>query len=233
MSHDFAAAYAVDVSQMTERKGGQTYLSWVHAVRLLKQADPAASWSLVRQEGGALYIADPGGAFVEVSLTFLGREYRHIFPVLDHRNKPVLKPDGMALNKAQMRGATKLIAMTTGYGLHVYAGEDMPSEAPMSDDDRREQARREAKAAVMPWLAPACEIAGCTYDELNAWVQTLDKLAPLCQPELACAEHRVIGTVIRGLGIGKGQGGRWVRDPDAPTERFVELQTWLGKRGEQ
>jgi len=57
--------------------------------------------------------------------------------------------------------------------------------------------------------------------------------AALDQGEALRGAARVIDTVIRGLGIGKDQGGHWVRDPDAPTERYVELHTWLGKRGGQ
>ena len=44
---------------------------------------------------------------------------------MDHKNKAILSPDAMDINKAIMRCLAKAISMH-GLGLYIYAGEDLP-----------------------------------------------------------------------------------------------------------
>ena len=125
----------IDTRKIVEKKKNFTYLSWSHAMRLLKDHVPDAMVTkhIFKQPDGTFlpYMIDPSGfAYVQVTVT-LGKDVAgatEIMPVLNHANTPVQKPNSFEVNTSLQRCMAKAISMATGLGIHLYSGEDLPSE---------------------------------------------------------------------------------------------------------
>lgn len=113
----------IDVSKHTEKKNGLTYLSWAWAVDQLQRLDPEANWMYAepKQYGETL--------MVFCTVTAFGRYRTAQLPVMDYKNRAIPNPDAMQVNTAMQRALAKAIALH-GIGLYIYAGEDVPAEAP-------------------------------------------------------------------------------------------------------
>ena len=116
---------ALDVQGYLEKKGQFTYLSWAHAVAILRMHDPAATWQVKRFDG-LPFLRTETGYFVEVAVTVQGIELSQIHPVLDGKNRVIAEPTAFDINTSIQRCLVKAIALH-GLGLYVYAGEDLPN----------------------------------------------------------------------------------------------------------
>lgn len=130
----------IDIRSITEKKNGFTYLSWAHALRLLKEHAPHSKvLKHTFDVGGVLvpYMKDDAGfAYVMVTVDLgEGDTTSEIMPVLNHSNRPITNPNSFEVNASLQRCMAKTISMATGLGIHLYAGEDMPrpSEAASGD----------------------------------------------------------------------------------------------------
>lgn len=117
---------AVNVNEKVEKKNGFSYLSWAWAHARMSELDPDFDWYPV-DFNGLPYLVMPAGCMVKVTVKFQGREKSHLFPVLDHRNKPILEPTSFDINTSIMRCFVKCCALF-GLGLYLYAGEDLPED---------------------------------------------------------------------------------------------------------
>ena len=133
--------YLKSVSHQS-KKTGQTvylsYLSWAKAWGLVKAIYPDATYKIreypnyiktangVEQAGTVDYRLTSVGCEVEVTVTIEGHDYTQKLYPMNRYNEPIIKPDIMQINKAQLRCLVKALA-TAGLGLNVYAGEDLPS----------------------------------------------------------------------------------------------------------
>jgi len=130
MSEVFNKLGAIDVSNITEKKGQLTYLSWAHAwAEACKVCDPIRK--VYKTENGCLYHTDGKTCWVEVGVKIGDVEHVDYLPVMDFKNKsiPVNNVSSMDVNKAIQRSTTKALALH-GLGLSVYAGEDLPIVPP-------------------------------------------------------------------------------------------------------
>lgn len=153
MSNIFATMSQIDTRKIVEKKNGFTYLSWAHALRLLKQHVPDAMVTkhIFKQADETFlpYMIDAQGyAYVQVTIT-LGKDQpatTEIMPILNHANRPVQKPNSFEVNASIQRCMAKAISMATGLGLHLYSGEDTPQPSPVSagSDNSEQKAGREA-----------------------------------------------------------------------------------------
>jgi hypothetical protein len=125
MENYFTKLNQISVAEHIEKKGQFNYLSWPFAVQQLRQADPAATWSVVRFDG-LPFLKTEAGFFVEVAVTVQGVTLSQIHPVLDARNNPIEMPNSFDINTSIQRCLVKSIALH-GLGLSVYAGEDLPA----------------------------------------------------------------------------------------------------------
>ena len=114
----------IDVSEQIEKKGKFNYLSWAHAVDILLQQDPNATW----QYHAPMEFNDT--VMVFCSVTAFGKTMTAQLPVLDYQNKALKNPDAMAVNTAMQRCLAKAIALH-GLGLYIYQGEDLPDISPL------------------------------------------------------------------------------------------------------
>lgn len=122
----FSKLYKTDVSKHIEKKGKFAYLSWAYAVKALREADPKATWEIIKYEGKP-FVKTECGYFVEVAVTVEGVTLAQVHPVLDNNNRTVEKPNAFQINTSIQRALTKAIALH-GLGLHIYQGEDLPTD---------------------------------------------------------------------------------------------------------
>lgn len=113
--------YDVKKSGMVEKKGKFDYLSWAYAQKLAKIFDDKSTWRIIKNDDGTFI----HNGFLLLEMTFLGQTEQHFFPILDNYNKPIKNPNPFQVNTSQMRGFAKLFAMVSGFGLSLYAGEDL------------------------------------------------------------------------------------------------------------
>ena len=149
----FATMSQIDTRKIVEKKNGFTYLSWAHALRLLKQHVPDAMVTkhIFKQADDTYlpYMIDAQGyAYVQVTIT-LGKDQpatTEIMPILNHANRPIQKPNSFEVNASIQRCMAKAISMATGLGLHLYSGEDTPQPSPVSAglDNSEQKAERGA-----------------------------------------------------------------------------------------
>lgn len=147
----------INVNGHTEKKNGLTYLSWAWAWGVLKEHYPDATFEKHIQPNGMPYIMDANGfAYVQVTVTVDGISSTELFPVLDYKNKAVVKPDSFAINTAMQRALAKAISYH-GLGHYIYAGEDVPqAEEPTQSAPEAPQKPKPAAAVV---AAPAAAVA--------------------------------------------------------------------------
>ena len=121
----------IDIRPFQEQKQGFTYLSWSHALRLLKEHVPHARVTKHTFDvNGVLlpYMRDEQGfAYVMVTVDLgEGDVTTEIMPVLNHANRPITNPNSFEVNAQLQRCMAKAISMSCGLGIHLYSGEDIP-----------------------------------------------------------------------------------------------------------
>ena len=138
MSKHFEELNAINVNNYTEKKGRFTYLSWAWAVRELLKVDSEATWEIHEWgiEGNRQpYMQTEAGCFVQVTVWVGGIARTQVHPVLDNTNKPIDEPNAFQINTSIQRCLAKAIALH-GLGLYIYAGEDLPTEDPVTDGEQ-------------------------------------------------------------------------------------------------
>lgn len=122
----FNEAYKLNLNEFTDKKGQLTYLSWAHAWKAMKEIYPDAKYEIIKSDNGLPYFPEQGvGVMVYTKVTANEETHEMWLPVMDYKNKAIMQPTMMDINKAVMRCLTKNLAMF-GIGLYIYAGEDLP-----------------------------------------------------------------------------------------------------------
>lgn len=149
----FEEIAAINVNEHAEKKNGLTYLSWPWAIAEIKKIYPDITYEVKKFENGLPYVYDPNTGFmVFTSVTVAGLTHEMWLPVMDSANNamktvPYTKKTKYKeytveaatmfdINKTIMRCLVKNIAMATGLGLYIYAGEDLPEAEKLSEADR-------------------------------------------------------------------------------------------------
>jgi hypothetical protein len=144
----FEKGLKLDVTKHIEKKGQFNYLSWPFAVQELRRLDPKAVWEVTKFENHyenekcfgkdeLPYMKTDSGYFVEVIVTMSdGVKSQQIHPVLDNRNQPIKQPTSFQINTSIQRCLVKAIALASGIGLHIYAGEDLPPSDEQQEPER-------------------------------------------------------------------------------------------------
>lgn len=133
---DFKELYKIDVSEYTEKKGKFNYVSWVYAVKTLRENDPKATWTNDKHE-----VYPDGSVMVYSTVNAFDVELTAFLPVTDYYNKAIKNPDAYAINTAKQRCLVKAIALH-GIGLYIYAGEDLPEE-PKAEKQKEEKPKKQ------------------------------------------------------------------------------------------
>ena len=140
----FEELYEQDVSPYVEKKNGLNYVSWAYAWAGIKKLHPDATYKVYETPEGMNYFTDGRFCWVKTGVTVEGIEHIEYLPVLDYRNKsiPLNAVTSFDVNTSIQRSLTKACARH-GYGLKVYAGEDVEAATkeaptPMTDAQRDE-----------------------------------------------------------------------------------------------
>ena len=140
----FLELYEEDVSSYVEKKNGLNYVSWAYAWKGIKEKHPTAIYTVYENSDGWNYFTDGRTCWVKTGVTVDGLEHIEYLPVMDYRNKaiPLERVTSFDVNTAIQRSLTKACARH-GYGLKVYAGEDVDAatkeaQGPMTDAQREE-----------------------------------------------------------------------------------------------
>jgi hypothetical protein len=153
----FAILNAIDVSAKVEKKMNLSYLSWAWAHAEMKKFDENAEINIhefidtdllkaylaqnlapdlaVLEASKVNYRKDNAGAYVTVSVTIKGRTETETLPVMDMKNKSLVNPNSMDVNKAHKRCFVKALALH-GLGLYIYSGEDLPEEVKNEEKEK-------------------------------------------------------------------------------------------------
>lgn len=140
----FEELYQQDVAPFVEKKNGLNYVSWSYAWAGIKRLHPDATYKVYETPEGCNYFTDGRFCWVKTGVTVEGIEHIEYLPVLDYRNKsiPLNAVTSFDVNTSIQRSLTKACARH-GYGLKVYAGEDVEAATrevptPMTDAQREE-----------------------------------------------------------------------------------------------
>ena len=140
----FIELYEEDVSAYVEKKNGLNYVSWAYAWKGIKEKHPQATYTIYENPDGWNYFTDGRTCWVKTGVTIDGLEHIEYLPVMDYRNKsiPLERVTSFDVNTAIQRSLTKACGRH-GYGLKVYAGEDVEAatkeqQGPMTDAQREE-----------------------------------------------------------------------------------------------
>lgn len=120
--NNFERLAAINVNEHTEKKGKFTYLSWTFAVSEAMKVDPSTNWSFREP-----MVFSDGTMMVHCDVTMFGKSIYMFLPVMNNVNKAIANPNAFDVNSAMMRCLVKAIA-GHGLGLYIYAGEDLPEE---------------------------------------------------------------------------------------------------------
>lgn len=138
MEKIFTTLNETNVNEYTKKKGAFTYLSWAWAVKELLKIAPSATWETHEykdKDGLSVpYMKTECGYFVKVTLWVNGVPRSQTHPVLDNRNSPIAKPNAFHINTSIQRCLAKAIGLH-GLGLYIFAGEDLPVEDPLTDEE--------------------------------------------------------------------------------------------------
>ena len=178
----FDTLYSLDLSDKLEKRDNDklSYLSWANAWAEFKRAYPNAGYRIIKNpETNLPYFNDPNiGIIVYTEVTADGQTYEMWLPVMDTKNKAmkeqaytyqvydtfkkqyVEKTVNAAtmfdVNKTIMRCLVKNLAMF-GLGLYVYAGEDIPNEETLQNDNNIQKKQQVRRTKAAPIQQPTLE----------------------------------------------------------------------------
>ena len=128
----------IDVTPFVEKKLNLSYLSWMHAWRILMEHFPNAVYDFPapeRHNDGTMTVLCKVTIPVEVAgginYDIVTREMW--LPVMDNRNNAIEDPDARDISDSKMRCLVKALAML-GLGHNLYAGEEFVARPPINDE---------------------------------------------------------------------------------------------------
>ena len=125
----FKKLSAIDFSDKTKAKNGLKYVSWTKSWEIIKEHFPDATFKVYENEQGRFWFDDGKTGWVKCSVTINGIEHIEYLSILDFKNKAISAETitSQEAAKAMQRAITKAGARH-GVAIHVYNGEDLPSE---------------------------------------------------------------------------------------------------------
>jgi len=131
-----------DVSEKIEKKGNLNFLSWAWSWGVLMEHYPHAEYSF--QDPDIM----PDGSVMVFCTVSIGQLSRQMWlPVMDYKNKAISNPNSFQMNTAKMRCLVKCLAMF-GLGHHIYAGEDIHTDASDKEAEKEKQAQAQENQKI-------------------------------------------------------------------------------------
>ena len=193
---------------------GQNYLPWAVAERCLFTLDPDATTEPVLNKDGGLVHTEKytipvrtqsGGEydqwmlahFIQIKVTFMGKEFVEYYPIQDNAYAPVRVWDQNILNKTMQRAKVRAIARATGIGWSLYENGDLQFEEDeklgnKGDKGKKPDVKSVATPAPQPVVIPdASNPLGVQTVLLSA--QSEDTAQPITQETGASRILAMIG----------------------------------------
>jgi len=128
---------AINVNEHTQDKGGLTYLSWAWAWGVLMEYYPDSQYEF---DPPFIYANMTAEVWVTLTVKKGDKEIsrKMWLPVMDYRNAAIVEPTARDISDTRMRCLTKALAMF-GLGHYIYAGEDLPGNAPAYTQEQFKQ----------------------------------------------------------------------------------------------
>lgn len=123
-NNKFNELRVLDVSKYVEEKNGFSYISWAHAVDLLLQRDPTATWEYKTPQ----VFSD--SIMVYCDVTAFGKTMSAHLAVTDYKNQAIKNPNAKQVADSMQRCLAKAIALH-GIALYLYQGEDLAELDPL------------------------------------------------------------------------------------------------------
>lgn len=130
---DFKKNLQIEFDNIVREKNGLEYVPWATAWAKFKEYVPNGRYEFVMncfQDDpyyGTFLFGNTEMGFIVKTMVWDDDEpevkYDWDLPVIDFRNKPIKEPNVMDINKSRMRCLVKNIAVASGVGLPIFAGE--------------------------------------------------------------------------------------------------------------
>ncbi len=161
----FETLAEIETKSYVEQKNRMNYIGWTYAWAAVKKVYPSATYEVVMSEFNLPWFKSDEGYMIHTKVTIEGETLMMWLPVMDGANKAMKAKEykyktkygeksveactTFDINKATMRCLVKNLAMF-GFGINVYAGEDLPLELPDNEAEKEEKlaAKKEKDAAA-------------------------------------------------------------------------------------
>ena len=174
---------------------GSSYLSWAVMERITYTQDPEANFKVVEtKEGDILHTSQRDletfnssgdktietrnsmfSHFVIVNLTFLGKTFEEVYPVLGKKYDAPKVVDAHLVNKALQRAKAKVASRATGLGLKLYEGLDLQF------DDAKKTTHKKAKIVVDVTTEPVDPVGHAKEGNILETKEGVNKLVAFIQ----------------------------------------------------
>ena len=187
----------IDCNEHTEKKGNLTYLSWAWAWGMMMQNYPDATYRFKEWEGYDVLYYKNGTAAVSCEMTVNNNTHTMWLAVMDHKNQAVVNPTATQISNTKMRCLVKTMAMF-GLGHYIYAGEDVPEDLSVSDEERQTE--------LIKLMSDASQVAKlkAVITQQSKWVKSMETK----NPEIFHKVHEVYSLKTQELSEGKIANGK-------------------------
>ena len=236
------------ISTQKKSKSGKLvvqYLDWAVALAAARITDADFHWevvtySVVDGDGeihDKLFLPFAKGYLVAIKVTWRGKEHIEILPVMGEQHQPLEQPTSADWNRAVMRCLAKGISVVTGYGLSLYAGEDLTmfAEQPDGPDPMLIDAAQASHAKPIPATGAAAAPAAAPADVLPYAEDPFAKAPPTQAAKPSIVVPINGGTQSKALVSASPSGNRiadlvvMIEDNLRETKRDKgKLVSWLG-----
>lgn len=132
-TNKFVEASRQDLLLLVRKKNNIEYLPWATAWAEFKKVYPDGTYEIEEDENHNMFFGNANtGYTVHTSVTANEQTHKMWLPVMDFRNKAILKPQVTDINKSLMRCLTKNLAMF-GTGIYLYAGTEYYDQEVMAE----------------------------------------------------------------------------------------------------
>lgn len=181
--HIWSVMSRINVNDHIEKKGNLSYLSWSWAWSELMARFPDSEFTFTDRQ------YDDGTFEVTCHLTIKADDQSMTrtmwLPVMDHRNNAIANPNARQISDTKMRCLVKCIAIATGLGLYIYAGEDLPQA---ESEAKKEASEKRIDKKQLKLMSEGIQHAGTDVAKLLSHYK-VNKLDELTVPQYEQAMH--------------------------------------------
>lgn len=152
-------------------QGKFDYIQWSDAYAAAKITDPSFTFQVCsfpdpESDCSTPIIQIGQGYSVAVQVSYKGDSHTEWLPILDMDNQIIDEPNVFDWNKTVMRALTKAIAIVSGYGLNIYAKEELSNLMDRKPIERKAKGKNSQKAGPQQKELPAATHPAVSVDDI-------------------------------------------------------------------